>query len=135
MVCRLQSLRDKDVPAIQRKADSLEADCQHDSQKLEELQADYALLEHELQVWYLAHLFVHSLAQLSGYGSVETWQGVRTFLLGVQRQRAAVLSIWHAMWQYRLLQVHALQHHKQPHHLIKAAAPHDQLIANLGNSC
>lgn len=71
LVCRLQSLRDKDVPAIQRKADSLEADSQHDSQKLEELQADYALLEHELQVWNLSHLFLHSLAQLSDYSQFD----------------------------------------------------------------
>ena len=38
------------MPALQRKADSLEADTTHDSQRLEELQAEYALLEHELQV-------------------------------------------------------------------------------------
>ena len=48
--CRLQALRDNYVPALQRKADSLEADSAHDNQKLEELQAEYALLEHELQV-------------------------------------------------------------------------------------
>ena len=48
--CRLQALRDTYVPALQRKADSLEADSTHDTQRLEELQADYALLEHELQV-------------------------------------------------------------------------------------
>lgn len=47
---RLQALRDNYVPALQRKADSLEADTTHDTQRLEELQADYALLEHELQV-------------------------------------------------------------------------------------
>lgn len=50
--CRLQALRDNYVPALQRKADSLEADSAHDNQKLEELQAEYALLEHELQVIY-----------------------------------------------------------------------------------
>ncbi len=49
-ICRLQSLRDNYVPALQRKADSLEADLTHGSQRLEELQAEYALLEHELQV-------------------------------------------------------------------------------------
>jgi len=38
------------VPALQRKADSLEADTTHNRQRLEELQAEYALLEHELQV-------------------------------------------------------------------------------------
>lgn len=38
------------MPALQRKADSLEADLTHGSQRLEELQAEYALLEHELQV-------------------------------------------------------------------------------------
>lgn len=47
---RLQALRDTYVPALQRKADSLDADSTHDTQRLEELQADYALLEHELQV-------------------------------------------------------------------------------------
>lgn len=47
---RLQALRDTYVPALQRKADSLDADSSHDTQRLEELQADYALLEHELQV-------------------------------------------------------------------------------------
>ncbi|KAL3148389.1 DNA repair protein rad50 [Trebouxia sp. C0009 RCD-2024] len=46
---RLQALRDIYVPALQRKADSLDADSTHDTQRLEELQADYALLEHELQ--------------------------------------------------------------------------------------
>lgn len=50
MPCRLQALRDTYVPALQRKADSLDADSMHDTQRLEELQADYALLEHELQV-------------------------------------------------------------------------------------
>lgn len=48
--CRLQALRDNTVPGLQRKADSLEADCGHDNQRLEELQAEFALLEHELQV-------------------------------------------------------------------------------------
>lgn len=38
------------MPALQKKADSLEADTTHNSQRLEELQAEYALLEHELQV-------------------------------------------------------------------------------------
>lgn len=47
---RLQALRDTYVPALQRKADSLDADSTHDTQRLEELQADYALLDHELQV-------------------------------------------------------------------------------------
>ncbi|DBB04466.1 hypothetical protein WJX77_008210 [Trebouxia sp. C0004] len=46
---RLQSLRDNYIPALQRKADSLEADTTHNSQRLEELQAEYALLEHEFQ--------------------------------------------------------------------------------------
>jgi len=48
------------VPALQRKADSLEADLTHGNQRLEELQAEYALLEHELQVrldnWNCSHL-------------------------------------------------------------------------------
>lgn len=48
--CRLQGLRDSTVPGLQRKADALEADCEHDNQRLEELQAEFALLEHELQV-------------------------------------------------------------------------------------
>ena len=38
------------MPTLQRKADSLEADSAHDNHRLEELQAEYALLEHELQV-------------------------------------------------------------------------------------
>ena len=50
MPFRLQALRDTYVPALQSKADSLDADSTHDTQRLEELQADYALLEHELQV-------------------------------------------------------------------------------------
>ena len=50
VMCRLQTLRDSTGPALQRKADSLEADCGHDTQRLEELQGAFALLEHELQV-------------------------------------------------------------------------------------
>lgn len=49
-------MRDTYVPALQRKADSLDADSSHDTQRLEELQADYALLEHELQVQLTPHV-------------------------------------------------------------------------------
>ena len=63
MACRLQTLRDNTVPGLQRKADSLEADCEHDNQRLEELQAEFALLEHELQVSLrCSHSNAHLLA-------------------------------------------------------------------------
>ena len=59
------------MPALQRKAESLEADLTHGNQRLEELQAEYALLEHELQVrldnWYCSHLSV--LGCLRGLGN------------------------------------------------------------------
>lgn len=56
------------MPALQRKADSLDADSTHDTQRLEELQADYALLEHELQVSLTAaSVTVHILAFCQAY--------------------------------------------------------------------
>lgn len=63
MQFRLQALRDTYVPALQRKADSLDADSTHDTQRLEELQADYALLEHELQVKLTPALLAMHTAQ------------------------------------------------------------------------
>ena len=58
------------MPALQRKADFLDADSSHDTQRLEELQADYALLEHELQV----RLTPRIVSQVLPYAACSTIQ-------------------------------------------------------------